>query len=455
MVVLLLVGAFACALEPEPLPSPPPTVLPTVQPSPTTLPVDALDPSGRELHLWHAFTGQKEAALLELAARFAADNPYGIGLRVEYHSPLHQEVLTAISAGTPPDIVIAPCDQVAEYAALNAVAPLTPYVESAKHGLKSEQADLWPIVLSGCVGTQNGGSLGLSFDLQAAVMFYNAAWLDRLQATAPQNWTDFRKLCNAARDKKAATWGYAHPAHPAQSAGRSTDPADGLTLINWISSVGGVLFDPRARQVTLDDPQAVAALGVLRDLLQDDCAYCSSEAGADRADFAAEKVLFTFGSTADLPKYTEAIYDTKTKKEKFAWDIAPMPGQQSEPIVNVEGSVMTILQTTPRQQLAAWLFLKWFVGQENDGQWALETGALPMHKSSAETPEMEAYLEQNPQYKTACGLLAFAATEPAIPEWQEIRALLVSAAEAVCLGQADPADALAAADTAADGLRAR
>jgi ABC-type glycerol-3-phosphate transport system substrate-binding protein len=228
-----------------------------------------------------------------------------------------------------------------------------------------------------------------------------------------------------------------------------------LTLINWISSLGGVLFDSPDGQVTLDDPQAVAALGVLRDLLQDGCAYCSSAPGADRADFAAEKVLFTFGSTADLPQYVEAIYNPKTNKNKFAWDIAPMPGLQSEPVVTVRGPVMSMLHTTPRQQLAAWLFLKWFLQRENDVQWALETGALPLHRSSTETPEMQAYLEQNPQYKTVGGLLALAATEPAIPRWQEIRALLVNAAEAVCLGQAEPADALAAADTAADGLLAR
>jgi len=453
MLVLLLVAASACALEPEPLPSPPPTVLPTVQPSPTTPPVEALDPTGAELHLWHAFTGHREATLLDLAAKFEADNPYGITLRVEYHHPLQQEVLTAIEAGTPPDIVIASCAQIAGYAAANAVAPLTPYVENAKHGLGAEQANLWPIVLSGCAGTQPRGSWGLTFDLQAAVMFYNAAWLKRLKAEAPpQNWTDFRKLCNAARDKKAPTWGYVHPA---QNAGWSTDNADGLTLINWISGVGGVLFDPRDGQVTLDDPQAVAALDVLRNLLQDGCAYCSSEPGAERADFAAEKVLFTFGSTADLPEYTGAIYNTKTKKIKFAWDVAPMPRLTSEPIVDVQGAVMSILRAAPRQQLAAWLFLKWFVQRENDVQWALATGALPLHKSGSESPEMQAYLEQNPQYQAASGMLAFAATEPAIPRWQEIRALLVNAAEAVCVGQAEPTDALAAADTAADGLLAR
>ena len=444
IIALLSLGISACVLEPETLPSPPPTVLPTVQPSPTAPPVDALDPAGCELHLWHSLTGQKEATLLSLAARFEADNPQGLRLRIEFHHPLQREVLTAIAAGTPPDIVIASCDQIAEYAALNAVASLTPFVNNAQYGLDAaEQADLWSIVLSGCSTAQFKGTSALFFDPQAAVMFYNAAWLDKLKAEGPpQNWSDFNKLSNAARDKKAATWGYAYA-------------SNGLTLVNWISGLGGVLFDVQESQVTLDDPQATAALAVLQDLLEDGCAYCATEPGADRASFAAEKLLFTFGSTADLAQYTEAIFSTKAKGAKFAWDIAPMPYQVSKLVVNVQGSAMSILSTTPRQQLAAWLFLKWFVQRENDVQWALETGALPLHRSSADAPEMQSYLERNPQYKTACGLLASASTEPVLPQWTDIRSLLVSAAGLVCSGQTEPAAALAAADTAAEALLAR
>jgi len=444
IIAVLSFGLFACALEPEPLPSPPPTVLPTIQPSPTTPSVEALDPAGSELHLWHSFTGQKEAILQSLSCKFEAENPHGARLCVEYHSPLHQEVLTAISAGTPPDIIITSCDRIAQYAALEAIAPLVPYVNNAKYGLdEAEQTDLWPIVLSGCSNVQSESSLGLFFDPQAALMFYNADWLKRLKVNAPpQNWEEFRKLANAARDKKAATWGYANA-------------NDGLAVINWIYGLGGVLFDARKDQVTLDDAQAIAALGVLEDLLQDGCAFCAAEPGVDRVDFAAEKLLFTFGSSADLGKYSEAIFSTKTKKDKFAWDIAPMPHLISEPVVNVQGSSMSILRTSPRQQLAAWLFLKWFAQRENDAQWALATGALPLHKSGIEAPELKAYLERNPQYEVACGLLAFATTEPAIPRWQDIRALLVDAAETVCAGQATPADALTAADVAADGLRAK
>ncbi|MBC7261520.1 MAG: hypothetical protein H5T63_05865, partial [Chloroflexi bacterium] len=102
----LVSSVSACAVPPEPLPSPPPTVLPTPEPSPTMLRVEALDPTGCEVHLWHSLSAEKEATLLALASEFQTSNPYGIRLRVEYHSPLSREVWTAVAAGTPPDIVI-------------------------------------------------------------------------------------------------------------------------------------------------------------------------------------------------------------------------------------------------------------------------------------------------------------------------------------------------------------
>jgi len=65
---------------------------------------------------------------------------------------------------------------------------------------------------------------------------------------------------------------------------------------------------------------------------------------------------------------------------------------------------------------------------------------------------MQAYLKQNPQYKAACELLAYAQAEPLLPNWSQIRALLSDTATSVCSNNAEPADALAAAQSAADRL---
>jgi ABC-type glycerol-3-phosphate transport system substrate-binding protein len=196
----------------------------------------------------------------------------------------------------------------------------------------------------------------------------------------------------------------------------------------------------------------VAALSSLRGFADKGCIHCASESGAERAEFAAEKALFAFGSTQDLSAYAAAILSTKTKKPRFDWSIAAMPHAAGQPVSLVQGSILTILHTTPSQQLAAWLFMKWLLEPANDAQWALASGSLPLRKSSVDVPEMQAVLKQNPQYGAARELLAYAQAQPALPHWGEIRALLENAAASVCLTGEEPAVALAAADQAANSL---
>jgi ABC-type glycerol-3-phosphate transport system substrate-binding protein len=225
---------------------------------------------------------------------------------------------------------------------------------------------------------------------------------------------------------------------------------DGSTFANWILGLGGALVDPISGQALLDSSEAIAALSVLRDVLQDGCAYCVTEPDAAIADFASGEVLFTFGTSAELPDYARRIVGEDGPS--FDWDIAPVPYLTEEPLVAVQGSIVSVLRTTPGQQLAAWLFLKSLLHPHNDAQWVLASRALPTLGSTKYVSEMQAYLEENPQYGTACDLRSFALTEPATVRWQAVRELLTSAATSVCEGQTEPADALAAADAAADRL---
>jgi multiple sugar transport system substrate-binding protein len=440
--VLLTEVAGACAPTRTAQPTPVPTLPPTATRSPAPNSADTVDPQGCEVHLWHSLIGTKEAALIALATRFEAENSYQIRLRLEYHHPLYDEVSVSLSAGTPPDIVITASDQIGDYVMTGAVVPLREYAASPTYGLnKADQADLWPIALepaSSGAGTRQ--SQGLLFDAHLLVMFYNAAWLKKLKAVGPPvSWEEFETVCTAARDRKAGTWGCAFS-------------SNGPVATNWVSSLGGSVVDAGQLTPALDAAEAVQALSSLRGFADRGCLHCTSESGTDRAEFAAEMALFTFGTTQELSAYTAAILSTKTKKPRFDWSIAPMPHGTGQPVSVVQGSILTILRTTPSQQLASWLFLKWLLEPANDAQWALSSGSLPLRKSSIGLPEMQSYLKQNPQYGAACELMAYALAQPALPHWGEIRTLLGNAAATVCLTGEEPADALAAADSAADSL---
>ncbi len=440
---LLLCELCACSPPVARSPTPPPTVLPTAEPMPTTPGIEALDPTGIEVHLWHSMTGDRESALWAIAEQFEQSNEFGIQVRVEFHQALHKETLTAIAAGTPPDLIVASCEEFIEYASLDQVVMLEQYIESRAYGLTAlEKSDIWPVVLSGsCTPNPAGQPLGLLFDSQMVVMFYNAEWLEQLEAEAPpRTWDEFRILCNAARDTDSRTWGYAAI-------------VDGSILVNWILGLGGMLDDPDTGQVMLDSAEAMASLSVLQDLLRDECAYCASDPGSDLDDFASQTVLFNFGTTARLRDY---VAQTKTEDGfAFEWDIAAVPHLTEAPIVGVQGSILGILRTTPQQQLAAWLFLEWLLRPRNDAQWVLASGALPMLRSTKYMSQVEAYIQDHPQYATACDLQAYAQPEPALPHWRAIRSLLDEAAAAVCQQETEPAPALSAADVAADRLLAK
>lgn len=400
---------------------------------------------GCEVHLWHSFTGVKETALREIVAQFEAENSYGIRLRVEFHAHLDQEVPVAVAAGTPPDLVQATRGQIAQYASDGWVAPLDEYVEHPKFGFsKTESADVWPIAFeAGRLWPAAQSLSGLFFDGQAVVMYYNTGWLKELDLDEPPStWEDMAKVCSQARDRAAGTWGYVFAPY-------------GTALLNWIVGAGGSLVGPTDRAPVLDSPEAVAALTWLSDNAEKGSVYCVSGRDTSRADFAAEKVLFTLGSTAELPAYTQAITNTKTKKARFNWSVAPLPHATNAPVVSVEGTLFSILRSTPRQQLAAWIFLRWLFQPSNDARWALATGTLPITRSSQGLPEMQAYLEQNPQYKVACQLMAFGQPEPDLPCWEDVSDLLTDTATSVCQGNISPAEALSAADFAADVLAAR
>jgi ABC-type glycerol-3-phosphate transport system substrate-binding protein len=442
LVSALLAGPLgSCTASPDHLPPLPPTVLPTPAPSATSPSLDLVDPTGCEVHLWHALTGPQEAALLELATAFEQANEQGLRVRVEFHSPLESEVWAAAAAGTPPDIVMAPCYQVLELAATDMVVPLQDYVSSTQHGLsKPDLADLWPMVLEcGCLASHGGQPLGLLLDSHMVVMFYDRAWLKRLKVTAPpQDWEQFREICGAAQDTKAGTWGLVWA-------------EDGSTVASWILGLGGQLVDQETGVVNLASPEAVAVLSVLHDLVQDGCAYCVEDLDGARAAFASGQALFTFGSTADLAEYLSIAAEVNG----FDPGLAPVPYRTEQPVASVQGTVASILRTEPRQQLAAWVFLQWLMRIENDAHWVLATGSLPKRKSTLDVVEIQAHLEQNPMYREACALLADARPEPVAPDWDAILPLLARAARDMCEEQADAAAALAVADMALDVLADR
>jgi ABC-type glycerol-3-phosphate transport system substrate-binding protein len=95
------------------------------------------------------------------------------------------------------------------------------------------------------------------------------------------------------------------------------------------------------------------------------------------------------------------------------------------------------MQTTPEEQLSAWLFVKWLTETEHTAYWAQSTGYFPVRRSAA-----EGLRDYGPEYGRAFSFLDLGlVVEPGYGSWNECRGSINEMLVAAVLG-GDPASLL-------------
>ncbi|MBC7263272.1 MAG: ABC transporter substrate-binding protein [Chloroflexi bacterium] len=396
------------------------------------------------------YTKDQERLLQELVEEFNRTNEWHITVRAEYagyFSDIRKKILDSLAAGVPPDLAIAFPNQVAEYQQYGIVEPLDDYVGSVRYGLTPDDlADIFSTILeSDRYPTYENRLLSFPPSRSMEVLYYNMDWLEALgYETPPETWEQFRSLCIAASgdtdgDGIRDAYGYALDVNH-------------YVLENWIWSYGGSLTSDDYKQAAFHNSEGVAALTFLTELVSSGYAYQVSKRYDDQSAFATQKALFTTGTSAGIPYYTQQITDPKTRKPRFRWAVAPIPHNTTEPVVIIHGPSIVLFKSTPQRQLASWLFIRWFTQPENNARWAMATNYFPLRKSALALDVMKDYIKNNPAYATAAEFLSYARAEPRIAAWYQVQELLAEAMREALNGTKSPKQALDDAAREANGL---
>jgi multiple sugar transport system substrate-binding protein/sn-glycerol 3-phosphate transport system substrate-binding protein len=206
--------------------------------------------------------------------------------------------------------------------------------------------------------------------------------------------------------------------------GATTDtPAIGYQLsvnasryASWTFAFGGDIFDAPNNTYTLDSEGAVAAVEFLKDLFAEGCAGEIFEDFGDQTNFGNGATLFTVGSSSGLPFYGDAV-EAGANQE---WSLAAIPHTTEDPVQNIYGASVSIPRTTPEQELAAWLFVKYYTSAEVQADWGLASNYFPVRASSAES--LTEYMAENPAYQVAFDLLPYTKSEPPVAGYDPVRA---------------------------------
>lgn len=305
-----------------------------------------------------------------LVAEYEAANP-DVTIDVQ-HAPWSgywTRLDAQLAAGAGPDVLF--ITNVPSYAQRGALVELGPLIEVSGFPLDQyNQEALKP-------HSFDGGLYSLPRDNATIVLYYNVDAFDEAGLAYPDEtwqWDDFR----AAAEELAI------------SEGGRTSRYGAVIESNdwpvWVAQNGGAIFDDpiNPSTFTLDEPQAIAAVQFLGDMINKDRSMPSfleaNQSGGTTQMFLGGQAAMAITNAARLGTYAGA---------DFEWAIAPLPAGPDGQRSNIIGGAGFGINSNTDDVEAAWDFLSFVAGAEGQSVFA-----------SAEAPAVPA-MNGNPDVQSA------------------------------------------------------
>lgn len=371
--------------------------------------------------------GRHGALINEFAREFEALYP-DVHINAIYqgnYAQLHQKLIATITTGVFPSMAQMYESWTVRFLRRNYLEPVQSYFTLSDDGLTtSEINDIVKVFRED--NSWDGRMVTMPFNKSAYVLFVNMDLLREAGYTdPPRTWDELREIAIKVtrRSQRNPIYGFA------------TRPfIEAFTTLLYISGHQVINEDG---ELVFADEKGKQCLQFLVDLVHKyKVGYI--ESGYLSTPFGSGKIAMFIGSTAGMPFVEKAV------GRKFEWRVAPIPSPTGKPgRVLFQGTNIGIFARCPeREKLMAWRFLKYLTSTEIATRWAIESGYLPIRYSCLNTPEMQEFLEKNPNYKVVVSQLDLGIFEPREPYWELLREVITDQVEAALNGRRSVEEAL-------------
>ncbi|MGZ8752015.1 MAG: ABC transporter substrate-binding protein [Acidimicrobiia bacterium] len=215
----------------------------------------------------------------------------------------------------------------------------------------------------------------------------------------------------------------------------------------------------RATEARLDNPTGRAVWTWWRDMVRDGLALNTGidVGGATHLlAIGTGEAAMTIESSSALGPIVNVLEGGQYPEVEIG--TAPLPGVRPGGGVQTgEGSLYIVKRSDAAHRAAAWRFIKYLVAPEQLIRLHLETGYVPIRKSVADSPAVQARWAQEPNYRTSYdqllnGPTTLATTGPVIGDFAGVRAAVVDGITSMLAGGTSPRAALAATQREADAV---
>ena len=441
MALTLVLTSCVAAPVATPAPAQPAATSPAAAPGATAAAPGATAAApGQTVSILWGFWGSPEEAVShqQVADAFMKEHPE---IKVETWNQPYSDYFTKIqalwAAGDPqtiPDVAF--LWPPPKYAAEGVLENLDPYIQKSGYDLN----DYWPGLLESA--KYKGSVYGLPRDIEADVLYYNKALLDKAGVKYPdENWTWDDLLAAAQKLTVKDANGNVTQYALAMENGNKYD-----ILLN--QNGGAILDDYRnPSKCMLSDPKSVQAVSFFADLLAKGYAMKDADLGQAGGDQGA----FQSGQAAMIIQNTSRV--SAFNKANLNYDVAVIPIPKGGKRYNPAGGAAWVMSAKSDNKDAAWTFLSWLQSANGGEKIYTERGEIfPALQSVANSPTF--LTNQPPANKQAIITDAKASavgTFGYFPEWDELQnSVIIPGLDKIWTGAATPDKGLADVCTQVD-----
>jgi multiple sugar transport system substrate-binding protein len=380
------------------------------------------------LRMWAM--GREGEVVGELVRDFEREHP---GIRVHVQqipwSAAHEKLLTAHVGGSLPDLGQLGNSWIAEFGALEALAPLDTLLAAGNLGRDAYFAGIWD------TNVLEGTTYGVPWYVDTRLLFYRKDLLARAGwNTMPATWAEWRRcLADLKRRYGARHWPVFLPTNewmqPVVLGMQAGSPllADGNTR--------GAFAKPEFRRA-FD-----FLLGLYRDRLAPAIGF--NDIANKYQEMERGTIAMVITGPWELGEFARRLPDSL----QHAWATAPLPGPDGPGVSFAGGSSLVMFHGTkhPRE---AWALIQYLSRPDVQVRFWRLTGDLPARREAwADTA-----LTADARTRAFGEQLTRTVPCPKVPEWEEIATRVWEQTDRAVRGAASPDSALAALDRIVDRM---
>ena len=328
-----------------------------------------------KITVWNTYYEYQQAAFQKVADGF--NEKYKGKIEVEYVSQAYQDydtnLLNAVRAGTGPNITSRYCSTAAQYVQEKLLVNLYPYIMDSEIGIPNYKENI--IGKEYDEVTQWGAESLYVYpvNMTTEVLYYNADLFNELGLKVPTTWTELAEVSKAIYEAKGI---------PGWGSDSETDTMIDRVIQAKSGYINGTTCESEVDLDTFKDVLTWYVKGL-------DEGYFRL-AGADMyhsGPFVNGQVGMYIGSSAGV----SYVFPN----DNFDVGVAAIPQEGGETFCPAWGGGLVVFDKTPEENLASYLFLKYFLEDDVIAKWCTVFGAMPATKSAIDTEIYQTWANEN------------------------------------------------------------